>query len=640
MSAADDRAASLEPDREPPGSSGPSGTGPVPPPWTALYRLAAAALLLAGPALSVSSMTLKSATFDEPINLMHGIQALRAGDATAPVDYPPLSRWMAAAAVELSGAPVHYPPGAMPWTPGIQPQAAQRLLYLENDADRLLFWGRLAFVPLHLALAAAAFAWSRRCWGRGGALVTLALCALSPSLLAHAGLVTNDFSVTALLFLAFFFLARASRRLTAVDTAAAGLFLGLAMLSKYSALLGLPVFLVLAGLRWALRGPWSVRLVPGVPERALAGRGKLAAGALHLAGVFGVALLVVWAAYGFRYGAWRADDPAAPNKARLVAQLRGDAALESRVQESLLAVAEGLRVLPEPYLLGIRFTWKHMERRLSFFLGERSIEGSVWYFPVAFVLKTPLGALLLMGFGLLGLRRRRRGWDPGERWFLLLFPAAYFGYALLSSINLGQRYLLPVYPFLFVLAGGSVLLARSRSLVQRALFWGALVGFAASAQAIHPHHLAYFNELVGGPLGGIRYLGDSNLDWGQDLGRLPRWMDEHGVRHVKLGYFGTALPEYYGFSFEWLPSVGFLNDQPGTRLVREGDYLAVSATCLQGFYFQDMDTYRFLDRFEPIGHLGYSIYLYHIVPERLREGLPASASRWGRPTGVATDTPR
>jgi hypothetical protein len=95
-------------------------------------------------------------------------------------------------------------------------------------------------------------------------------------------------------------------------------------------------------------------------------------------------------------------------------------------------------------------------------------------------------------------------------------------------------------------------------------------------------------------------------------------MRRHGVGRIKLAYFGTALPAYYGFAFDWLPSVGFANDRDGNVVVQEGDYLAVSATCLQGFYFQDMEKYRFLDAYAPVDVLGNSIYVYHLVPERRR----------------------
>jgi 4-amino-4-deoxy-L-arabinose transferase-like glycosyltransferase len=582
------------------------------------YRLAVGALLVAMPVLSFSAICTKSATFDEPINLMQGLEWLASGYLTAPVDYGPLPRLMAAASVRLSAVPLSYAPATLPWAPSIRPRLAQQALYLDNDADRLLFWGRAAFLPLQLLLAVTVFSWSRRCWGPGGGLVSLVLCAFHPSLLAHGSLITSDFPVTAFLFTSFSCLELGLRRATWLRFAACGLLLGLALMSKVSALAAIPVVVAVLCARVISRQPWRTTVVRGEAEGASRSRRGLLA-LLAFCIVLAVAETVIWGFYGFRYGSFTDADPLRGEKAKMIAELRVETLLESAPRERFLEVAERLRALPEPYLLGMRYTFKHMERRLSYFLGRRSFTGSVWYFPVAFLLKAPLGFLLLLAWVAYDLLRRRLVLGATRALALLLFPAFFLLEAVSSHIDLGERYILPVYPFLLVLAGGAASFIRAPSLARKTLAWGALLWALGSSLAIYPHYLAYFNELAGGPRGGMRYLGDSNLDWGQDLRGVRPWMEKHGVRHIKLGYFGTALPQYYGLSFEWLPSVGFLNDQPGTRVVHEGDTLAVSATCLQGFYFADMHTYRFLDAFEPVDHLGYSIYLYRIGREHLKK---------------------
>ena len=558
---------------------------------------ALAALFVAIPVLSIHAQSQKSATFDEPINLFHGLQMLATRDVSVPMDYAPLPRLAAAASARLFGPAVRHAPERTPWVPGILPQLAQRVLYLENDADRLLFWGRLAFLPLHLGLALAVFLVSRRLWGFGGGIASLFLLALSPSILAHAPLVTADFPVTAFGFLAFAAAWASTHGRALPWLLASGLALGLALLSKPSAAFAVPVLLAC----FAVRG--------AVTRRAAA-----AAGAPLL--VFAVAVAVVWGAYSFRYAAWRTDDPALAEKQAVLAEFRERSAPESAAARGALAIAEELRLLPEPYLLTLRFTLQQMQRRLSFFAGERSIEGSPLYFPAAFLLKTPLALQLLLAGSVLALLRRRIRLDPVAAAFLLLFPALYFAAAIAASINLGHRHILPIYPFLFVLAGGAAAAARTRA--ERALLLALVAWFGASSLRVYPHSLTYFNALAGGPRGGIRYLGDSNLDWGQDLAGVGPWMQRHGVARIKLAYFGTALPEYYGFAFDWLPSVGFANDREGPVEVKPGDHLAVSATCLQGFYFQDMAKYRFLDAYVPIDVIGNSIYIFHIVPERRR----------------------
>lgn len=569
--------------------------------------VALTAILVAIPALSLHSQWQKSATFDEPINLFHGLRMLATRDLSVPMDYGPLPRVAAAASARLFGPPVRLAP--TPWAPGILPHLAQRVLYLENDADALLFWGRLVFLPLHVFLGVAVFLVARALWGFGAGLASLFLFALSPTVLAHAPLITADFPVTAFLFFAFALAWAATRRRAVLCLLAAGVTLGLALLSKLSALFALPVLALCFSAHAAAGAPGAAsRVVPS------ARRWAIAAGAYAL--VVTVALAVVWGAYGFRYHAWRGGDPAQAEKQAVLAEFRARATPESALQRAGLALAEDLRLLPEPYLLTLRFTFQQMQRKLSFFLGERSIEGDILYFPVAFLLKTPLALLLLLVASVLARVCGRIRIDRTAVAFLLLFPGLYFGAALFAHINLGHRHLLPIYPFLFVIAGGVVAAVRSRA--EWAALVMLLVWFGVAALRIHPHQLTYFNELAGGPRGGIRFLGDSNLDWGQELGSVGPWMRRHGVGRIKLAYFGTALPAYYGFAFDWLPSVGFANDRDGNVVVQEGDYLAVSATCLQGFYFQDMEKYRFLDAYAPVDVLGNSIYVYHLVPERRR----------------------
>jgi hypothetical protein len=134
-----------------------------------------------------------------------------------------------------------------------------------------------------------------------------------------------------------------------------------------------------------------------------------------------------------------------------------------------------------------------------------------------------------------------------------------------------------------------------------------------ATQNVYPHYLAYFNELVGGPDHGYRVLVDSNLDWGQDLKGLKRWMDRNGVDLVGLSYFGTADPRYYGIKFLYLPSIPFY--YPGHEPADIGTkprYFAISATNLQGVYLEPADR-AIISRFQkerPVAKIGHSIFIY------------------------------
>jgi hypothetical protein len=141
----------------------------------------------------------------------------------------------------------------------------------------------------------------------------------------------------------------------------------------------------------------------------------------------------------------------------------------------------------------------------------------------------------------------------------------------------------------------------------------ALCGWhAVSTALVHPHYLAYVNELGGGPANGYRLFADSSLDWGQDLKNLKAYLEHRGIPRVKLSYFGTADPAYYDIPGELLPSHMLPPPRETNPQVKPGEVLAVSATNLQGVYLppEDQPLMARLRQQEPIDNVGYSILIY------------------------------
>ena len=190
--------------------------------------------------------------------------------------------------------------------------------------------------------------------------------------------------------------------------------------------------------------------------------------------------------------------------------------------------------------------------RLAFFLGEYSEEGWWSYYIVAFIIKTPIGSLLLIAGSLIfhcqGTPLRRH-----EAIFLLLPVVCIFLATTQAKVNIGLRHILMVYPFLFILAARLATIAFQRRWIGRVLIGAPVILTAVSALRIAPHQLAYFNELVGGPEQGYRYLSDSNLDWGQDLKGVQEYMAKEEVPMIYFSYFGTAPPAYYGIRYQYVP---------------------------------------------------------------------------------------
>ena len=532
-------------------------------------------------ALTVSSLRQWSATFDEGAHLPAGYTYWAFADYRLNPEHPPLVKRLAALPLLLLDVKVRRDDDVA-WESRRQWEFGRRFLYHWNDADRLLLFGRLPIVALAVALAASVFFWARRLYGPPVAAIALALTVLSPDVVAHGQIVTTDVGIALFSFLTVAALERLRAGTTRARGGALVAAFALAAATKFSAALIVPILAVLAAVLVS-RGVLRLRTVAG------------------LAIAMGLATSAsLWACYGFRYAAF-SDAVPAFNWARVVPR-------NGWVSAPVLLAREH-QLLPEAFLYGFLRFFKAQETRPAFLLGQVSEEGWWYYFPVTFAVKTPVPLLLLLAAAALTSVRRR---DPDalRECFLWLPPVLYMAMVMTSSLNIGHRHLLPLYPYLFVLAarsGAGGLAHPSRAV--RAATAALLLWYAAGTLRLHPHSLAYFNELAGGPRNGHRWLGDSNLDWGQDLKGLKAWMDRHGVGEIKLSYFGTADPDYYGIHGGRLPGYPRPSQVTGFR---SGEWVAVSATHLQGLYLE-ADGRRLMERLgreTPVGHVGYSILLY------------------------------
>ncbi len=546
-----------------------------------------------------------SPTFDEAANLASGYMELTVGDYWLfPRDLP-FVKWLAALPLLLVNVRVPSPSnmGEDPWDFGAI------FVYDLNGGDRLLLLGKLAVLPLALLLGGLVFRWTRELYGKGAALFALFLFSFEPNLLAHAGLVTTDMAVACLMFGTVYGLYRVTQGgLTLAGLLLPGLALGLGLLTKFT-LHPLVLTLVLLTLAASLApSPLTLRL-PGLPPGELTGRARKLFGFLLLLLAWSVlAYAVIWAVYRFRYEAVSLAGLAAP---------RGWDAVMPRQPwlQALARLAQEAKLLPEAYLYGFLESIRDSGRYPAFLMGEIRLGGWWYYFLVTFLLKTPLALLFLVGLALWVGRKHSR-LAPPRHAFLLVPVLVYFILISASGYNVGHRHLLPIYPFLFVGVGGLVpwawQSARGGRWVQGTL--GVLAAwYLAAALWIAPHYLAYFNEVTGGPAQGYKYLVDSNLDWGQDLKGLMRYMDAQQIPRVWLSYFGAASPDSYGIRYNYLPSYFILHPR---REAVPTPFVAISATNLQGVYFEalglDRDLFKpFRDR-QPIAKIGYTIFVYRL----------------------------
>ena len=524
-----------------------AGPGLLPP---AARLPVAAALFALAAALAVSALLGDSLTFDEAIHLPAGAIQWRTGDVRLAPDHPPLARLWAALPSLL--APVRLPDESTPgWSSG-EFLLAGRDFFARNAPEPLLTRSRLMVVALLLLLLGLVAHAARRLFGPDAGLLALAVAALSPALLAHGHLVTTDLPAALASFGTLVAFAALARRPSAARLAGAAAAFGALVVTKDSWPAILPALGVMGAVAVLCPAPDAAVRLPGRPARLAAALGTAALSAL-------VAWGALWACYGFRYEPFRGS-PA--GRARMHVPVRPgiappadqEAAWEEVLKDANGAPATGAaaafvrwgrarRAFPEAWLYGIALIGK-MSPRIAYF---RGVMGSGWpaYFPVAFLVKTPLPALALAALGLAGAAAgRARPRDAVLAAGLGAFFVSYALSAVLSGMNIGHRHLLPLEPVLAVAAGAAAAWTASRAgkvLVGAALLW--LLGAAVLA---HPGELGYFNEAAGGFRNGWRILADSNVDWGQDLGRLANWARSHGDPEIHLAYFGVADPSSAG----------------------------------------------------------------------------------------------
>jgi hypothetical protein len=511
-------------------------------------------------------MRTQSLTYDEPVHIAEGLNAWRYGRFEQYNDHPPLARlWSTLPLLDQK------------WQVDIeQLPDAFRVTRIAPDPVALAWRARAMNVLFGLLLAWLVWRAADRLLSRTAANFALALFAFSPSLIAHFSIAATDGAATLFIFATAWALVPWREKATWRRTAGLGLLLGLLLLAKFSTV---PMFVL--ALLWML--PLGADKI--IPSPTKWNWGKTAAALL-------LAVFVVWAGYFFHVSRLTVRDgtltATLPNwTAPIVKPVRGD-----RNYSLLIPAGE--------YIEGFRELVRHNRQgQPAFFLGQVSYHGG-WrlYYPVVILLKWPTIVLALSLAGLaIAVRRKVR--VPPDLWIMASFPALYLAMAIFARFNLGERHVLPVYPFAILFAAavwewGS----RKRAVAALLIVLAALN--AADALRYAPGYLSYFTPFLR-PAESFRLLTDSNLDWGQGLLALRDYQRDHPGERISLSYFGSVDPQLYGIQSDLFDGHKRV---PGTVIV--------SATNLSGQYLAEPETYRWLLERKPAKILDHSLYVFHV----------------------------
>ena len=464
--------------------------------------------------------------FDEPEHINDGFCAVARGELWLNVFHPPLVKDLSGLAVALGGfqQPTY-------WDKYKKGRSLIELFEI-NDPQRLVRYARLPLVLLSSAFVGFLCLALTRSLGAGPALLAALLLTFSPSFLGHACFVHTDVPAAAFIFGSLWLFNRYLEKPDQKNLLILSFFVGVAQLVKYSLLVVYPFFVLVLILR---KDRWErLRQVPVILL---------------------IGLVVVWAGYAVHH--------IPPQK-----QAQYNERLEPGPIKDGFQAMEGTPVLRELAWFGVGLfkQGRRLEKGPSHptYLKGEYYQGGDWkFFPTTILTKVPPGGLFLLILGLGCLRLARP--IPREVKLYLGFSALYLVVAMSSSVNLGVRHILPLFPCLFAFVGWSLwttarLLEGNLQRVLQITVACALISMVFSCALAWPGYLSYFNGFAGKE----PVLLDSNRDWGTDLFRLKLVAEEEGWDQLYTLYFG-GLPDrvYLGdmserFPFDHLPAKGRL----------------------------------------------------------------------------------
>jgi 4-amino-4-deoxy-L-arabinose transferase-like glycosyltransferase len=549
------------------------------------YEIAAGLLLLAMLAQLLVLITYQSGIADEQFYPGVGKYFVENGDFSpfAFRYHPPLAYYINSLLLYSDSNPVWQ---STPFDMG--------LLATTYGFDNLLLLTRLPIALLAIVLGIFIFAWSRALFGKKAALFAVFLYSFEPTLLAHSSVATTDLAAAAFIFIAMYALWKLEQRQTFRFAALAGFCLGLALLSKFTALILVPVVLA-----FFLYKPVLSR------SRRLASCLRMKFEARHpfrlrLIGLcFLVAFITVWAAYGFQVSTVLDSVHSREKALGFLDQKYPDG-----LQRELALGAMNTPLPAAGYVTGLGYAAFHSSTgHENYFFGEISTSARWHYHPVAFLLKTPLPLLLLLGMAAAGAICWRKKIDWRGRKHLIAPVLAYAVFLWFAvSLNIGLRHSLPLYPFIFVLASPLVtfkLKAPRKEKVFRAALIALAIWYVAEAALILPHNMSYFNELVGSQNGWL-YLNDPDVDWGQEVKGLARYIQENGISGI---YFAKYMPDVY--------TDQYISDYSAPGCTPQNGLYAIGAAKF-GF-MESRACYEWLLDYKPIDRIGYAIFIWDIT---------------------------
>jgi len=498
--------------------------------------------------VSVTSMAGDSAIRDEMPHITAGYSYLTKGDYRLNPEHPPLIK-------DLAAFPLLFIKPNFPtehWQSQINDQWSEGEEFLfksGNNADLMLFLGRLSVVLLSLLLGYFVYRWASELYGIKAGIFALVLYAFDANIIAHSRFITTDLGIAATVFINLYFLWRFLKEPSKKGLLFVAITLAIALLTKFSA----PILVI----TYALVALYLIFRPKPLEKGSLlftrfynSDFVRRFLGYLFTFLLIGIiALLIVWVVYAIQ----------TINMSPEIFHKSIDAGIDSASTRSMLHKLADIPILRplEHYILGFLMVQQHATGgHMAFLLGKVS-NGWWYYYIVAFFVKTAIPTMIFIASSIIFWIGRRNNKDHRAKVILLVPVFIFIFFALTTKINLGIRYLLPIYPLLYVFVSFIASKVSLKSIKDfsfkninfnaafSVVFFFLMIWYIIFSLRIYPYYLTYFNELAGGPKNGMYYITDSNIDWGQDMKRLAKYVDENNIGKIRVDYFGGADPVYY-----------------------------------------------------------------------------------------------
>jgi hypothetical protein len=513
---------------------------------------------------------------------------------------PPLIKSISAVPAIIAGTEIktdNFIKDPNPWTLGYS------FMYDNwKEYTSLFKYGRCVIIFLGCLLGYFIYQFGSEVYGRKGGLFSLLLYILNPSIIAHSGLLTIDIGASCAILLSIYCFWKHLEKRSPHSTLYAGITLGLAQLSKFTALLLYPIFFIIITIIAVSRFLFeNSSNRAGLTVSSDTNRSLL----LEDIGLFSlivfISILVINAGYLFSgsllpVGEYHFSSQGLKTFSSLLFQSFPVPLPYDYLDgfDSQLVISEGSNPFYSSYLMG-----------------EYSLTGWWYYYLIAFFVKTPPALLIILSLAIyLHIKTGLRDNLPANLCLWVPITAYLLYFSFFTRIYIGIRFILPVFPLIFIAAGITCKSPLSTG-KKMSIFINAMIVFCfLSVIFSYPNYLSYFNAISGGPGRGHEWLIDSNLDWGQDLPELKKYMDHNKIESIKLGYFGRVDPELYGIKYT-LPgqkvekglygiSINFLKGKPYYLLDNKNKKLIYA----DSGYFKDYSTLK------PFTVINNTIYIF------------------------------